>query len=100
MNLVVHSIMYFWYALAAADRLFANGLKPGKLLSQLLTVLQIVQMVVGAAVTFYIASVPVQECLNYPKLNIFGVLIYTSYLYLFLRFFYLAYCKKKKLKKL
>lgn len=100
MNLVVHSIMYFWYALAAANGLFASGLKPGRFLSQLLTMLQILQMLVGAAVTFYIASVPVHDCLNYPTLNIFGVLLYTSYLYLFLRFFYMAYCKKKtKLKK-
>jgi len=100
MNLVVHSIMYFWYALAAADRLFANGLKPGKVLSQLLTLLQILQMFFGAAVTFYIASVPVRECMNYPKVNIFGVLIYTSYLYLFIRFFYSAYYKRRKLKKM
>lgn len=100
MNLTVHSVMYFWYSLAAADRVVANGLKPGKCLSLLLTLLQIVQMLVGAVITFYIASVPANECLNDFKANLFGVLLYTSYLYLFMRFFSKAYCQRRKLKKL
>jgi len=99
MNLTVHSIMYFWYTLAAANGLLADGLKPGKFLSLLLTLLQILQMLLGAAVTFYIASVPVHQCLNYLTVNLLGVFIYTSYLFLFLRFFYGAYCKQKLKKK-
>jgi len=99
MNLTVHSIMYFWYTLAAANGLLADGLKPGKLLSLLLTLLQIVQMLLGATVTFYIASVPIHECLNYFAVNLLGVVIYTSYLFLFVRFFYSAYCQRKLKKK-
>jgi len=96
MNITVHSIMYFWYTLAAANNFLAVGLKPGRRLSQLVTVLQIAQMIGGTVVTFYIASFPFDQCLNHPGVNGLGVFIYSSYLILFVRFFVNAYCGKKK----
>jgi len=99
MNITVHSIMYFWYTLAAANNFFAVGIKPGKRLSQFVTVMQITQMVVGTALTFYIATFPYDQCLNNPGVNALGVFIYASYLFLFLRFFWKAYCRKKKKRK-
>lgn len=96
MNITVHSIMYFWYTLAAANNFLAVGLKPGRRLSQLVTVMQIAQMIGGTAVTFYIASFPYNQCLNHPGVNAVGVFIYSSYLILFVRFFVKAYCVKKK----
>jgi len=95
MNLCVHSTMYTWYALSAADKLLANGLRPGRCLSQLVTVMQIVQMIVGSAITFYISSKPTSECLNEPMVNKLGVVIYSSYLILFVHFFITTYCCTK-----
>merc|ERR1719228_422688 len=95
MNITVHSVMYFWYFLAAADNLVAVGLKPGKLLSQMMTLLQIAQMIVGTAVTFYFPTQSLSDCYYNPRVNAFGVLIYTTYLILFVRFFIRAYCLKR-----
>jgi len=92
MNLTVHSLMYFWYFLAAADKLLARGLKPGKTISAFLTILQILQFIFGVTVTFYIASFPKGTCLNHPNAITFSVVIYISYLMLFVWFFYKAYC--------
>lgn len=99
MNITVHSVMYFWYTLASANNFLAVGIRPGRSLSQFVTVMQIAQMVAGTALTFYIASFPYDQCLNHQGVNALGVFIYSTYLFLFVRFFCKAYCfKQKKLK--
>jgi len=91
MNYTVHSLMYAWYGLAS------KGLKPKRLLSQTVTVLQIVQMVFGSAMAIYVAVV--EPCDNHKIPIATGLFIYGSYLYLFVQFFVNAYCRKKKLRK-
>lgn len=91
MNYTVHSLMYAWYGLAS------KGLKPKRLLSQTVTVLQIVQMVFGSAMAVYVAVV--EPCDNHKIPVATGLMIYGSYLYLFVQFFVNAYCRKKKLRK-
>jgi len=94
MNLSVHSIMYAWYALAAADRWLAVGLKPKKLFSQTVTVLQILQMVLGFSLTMFVHMD--KDCGNPRVVTRYALGMYGVYLILFVHFFYRAYCIKKK----
>jgi len=94
MNLSVHSIMYAWYALAAADRWLAVGLKPKKFFSQTVTVLQIVQMILGFSLTLYVHDR--EDCGNLKLVTRYALGMYSVYLILFVHFFYRAYCKKTK----
>ncbi|GBG25297.1 Elongation of very long chain fatty acids protein 6 [Hondaea fermentalgiana] len=114
-NASVHAIMYAYYAFTAL------GYRPTSY-AIYITLIQIMQMVVGTAVTFYIgydmAFVTPQPFRLDMKLNwdplskhqntepsckganssnaIFGVTMYASYLYLFCLFFYMAYLRPKK----
>jgi len=94
MNLSVHSLMYAWYALAAADRWLAIGLKPKKLFSQTVTVLQIIQMVLGTTLTIYVHDR--KDCGNPKSVTRYALAMYGVYLLLFIQFFYRAYCTKRK----
>jgi len=94
MNLSVHSIMYAWYALAAADRWLAVGLKPKKLFSQCVTTLQILQMLSGFSLTLYVHNR--KDCGNPKLVTRYALGMYGVYLILFLHFFYRAYCRKRK----
>jgi len=94
MNLSVHSIMYAWYALAAADRWLAVGLKPKKLFSQTVTVLQILQMILGFSLTVYVHFE--KDCGNPREVTRYALGMYGVYLILFVHFFYRAYCSKRK----
>mmetsp|Transcript_3 Transcript_3/g.6 ORF Transcript_3/g.6 Transcript_3/m.6 type:complete len:409 (-) Transcript_3:253-1479(-) len=113
-NASVHAIMYAYYAYTAL------GYRPTAY-AIYITLIQIAQMVVGTAVTFYIgydmAFVTPQPFRLDMKLNwdpldknintepsckganssnaIFGVIMYASYLYLFCLFFYMAYLRPK-----
>merc|ERR1719461_1727830 len=97
MNLTVHSIMYMWYALAAADGWLGSGLRPGRSLSQLVTVLQIAQMIAGTAICLYVNFKP--DCENDIKAKRSGLVMYLIYLVLFVKFFIQAYCTKPKRKR-
>jgi len=94
MNLLVHSIMYAWYALAAADKWLALGLKPKKFFSQTVTVLQIVQMILGFSLTLYVHDR--KGCGNPKSVTRYALGMYSVYLVLFVHFFYRAYCRKTK----
>ena len=88
MNFFVHSIMYSYYAIAAITR-------PPKW-GQLVTVLQIAQMVIGLAMTGGIAygALTVPNC-DVNMGNALGIaFIYSSYLFLFLRFYWHRYTKR------
>mmetsp|Transcript_2085 Transcript_2085/g.2382 ORF Transcript_2085/g.2382 Transcript_2085/m.2382 type:complete len:428 (-) Transcript_2085:1371-2654(-) len=110
MNLTVHAFMYIFYALAAL------GYRP-TVYAQYITIIQILQMLVGTVVTFYanfhlwvlapdkdyklwslewnVARDVMPDTSPQCKVNqtnaIAGLLMYSSYLYLFCVFFYFAY---------
>merc|ERR1719510_1285019 len=94
MNLAVHSLMYAWYALAAADRWLAKGLKPTRIFSQTVTVLQIIQMILGITLTIYVHDR--EDCGNPLLVTRYALGMYSVYLVLFVHFFYRAYCRRIK----
>ena len=92
MNLFVHFVMYSYYAFKAA------GVRIPSQLAQAITFLQMLQMVGGMAVN--IAAFRVlrrgESCEFSYDSFIIGIIIYTSYLFLFANFFYHRYLVKKK----
>ena len=99
MNYAVHSIMYFYYFLMAVK------CKPKWFNSIWITVSQISQMVVGVTVTC--ANVAIissmakagKECNAKRENNVAAMIMYGSYLFLFLEFFFKRYAVKKTSKK-
>ena len=90
MNLCVHSIMYTYYALKAMP----NVVRIPKWVSMIITTSQTLQMVAGTyvvAIAFY-AHMMGQPCATNTYMSIISLIIYGSYLVLFARFFYQAYC--------
>mmetsp|Transcript_59023 Transcript_59023/g.144415 ORF Transcript_59023/g.144415 Transcript_59023/m.144415 type:complete len:303 (+) Transcript_59023:202-1110(+) len=92
MNYGVHSIMYFYYFLMAVK------CKPKWFNSIWITVAQISQMVVGVTVTVMNVAVPPLytkgECHVKPENNYAAMIMYGSYLFLFLQFFFKRYSVK------
>ncbi|SCU70458.1 fatty acid elongase, putative [Trypanosoma equiperdum] len=98
MNLTVHAVMYFYFAMCA------SGFKAiMRTIAPVITIMQILQMIVGSAVTMYSAYVLYnpqpdgpQTC-NVTKASArMGVVMYLSYLYLFAALFVESYLKPKK----
>lgn len=91
MNYVVHSVMYSYYVLKS------TGLRMPSAISKTVTMLQLVQFLVG----FVVVATSTWLCLNgVPcKTNILnsflGLFIYASYLVLFSNFFYQRFVKVK-----
>ena len=88
MNYGVHSIMYFYYFLMAVK------CKPKWFNSIWITVSQISQMVVGVTVTvlgFVLAPTYDKECALKPDNNKAALIMYGSYLMLFVQFFIQRY---------
>lgn len=83
MNLTVHSFMYAYYALAS------HGLRP-KAFASSITVMQISQMLVGCVLILYIFRRP--NCHNHAIIQWTGILMYGSYLFLFVKFFITRNC--------
>lgn len=94
MNYAVHSIMYFYYFLMAVR------MKPKWLNPVVITVAQISQMVVGVAVTVLGWYVMLYEnipgCSMTTDNNLAALVMYGSYLFLFLEFFFQRYSVKKQ----
>ena len=90
MNFLVHSVMYTYYFLAAVMS------KPPRW-GRLVTSLQIAQMVIGSAmaVAIYTATAAVENCYSVPTNNAAIAAIYSSYLFLFLRFYSQRYEKNE-----
>merc|ERR1719277_739072 len=92
LNLFVHTVMYFYYAMAA--------LKIKMPWKRIVTIMQIVQFILDliacylawAMINFY------QRCFGTNRAGIVGCFILTSYLYLFVDFYDMTYNKKKKSK--
>jgi len=117
MNLTVHAVMYFFYTCTAL------GYRPTAY-AQFITILQIMQMLVGTAVTTYVnvhinfihkkpftmsMAVPAElssirassakTCHMSSSNAFFGMLMYASYLWLFCVFYYRAYVVPRRAKK-
>lgn len=91
MNYAVHAIMYFYYFLMAVK------CKPKWFNSMYITVSQISQMVVGVIVTVLgIVLPPIygKECHIKKENNMAALIMYGSYLLLFLQFFFQRYAVK------
>lgn len=90
MNYAVHSIMYFYYFLVAVKKR-PKGLNP-----MCITYVQIAQMFVGVAVTFfsiyYKSSDHENTCIGLSQQNnLAAFMMYCSYLFLFVQFFVRRY---------
>lgn len=91
MNFTVHAVMYTYYTLRAAGYTFPKWLPP------IITSMQILQFVVGTWVTFDSFYLSLHGACEINKWSaIFSLLMYVSYLVLFVNFFYHAYIKKGK----
>jgi elongation of very long chain fatty acids protein 6 len=99
MNYAVHGIMYFYYFLMAVK------CKPKWFNSMYITVAQISQMVVGVGTSilgFILAPTYTSECWFTRENNTGAMIMYGSYLALFVQFFLQRYCftiKKKSVDK-
>ncbi|KAG9346176.1 hypothetical protein AGOR_G00202300 [Albula goreensis] len=91
MNYLVHSLMYSYYAARAA------GWRVPRSCAMIITTTQIVQMVMGLAVSGLV-YLWMQEgrCPSYLDNIMWGSLMYLSYLLLFSSFFYQSYLKGGK----
>jgi hypothetical protein len=98
MNLLVHTAMYFYFFLRAIR------VRTPAVVSKFITTIQIVQFVISCAIFGHLfiikstGSIPDCRC-DWNVLSIGGVM-YLSYLYLFVQFFYQAYIAKKSPTKL
>jgi len=98
MNYAIHALMYTYYG-ARASRI-----RVPNILAMIITTLQTLQMVVGCVINvmaFYYKSSD-KGCAVTSQNLFWSFLMYTSYLYLFARFFYLSYFKaggKKSIKR-
>merc|ERR1712150_15629 len=88
MNLCVHSVMYTWYA---ATR---TGWRSPKILMMFVTLIQLVQMIVGVSI---IITTVINNCMD--PLSNFALVMYFSYLVLFANLFYNNYLKPRPKKK-
>merc|ERR1712098_660339 len=98
MNYTVHALMYTYYGVRA------SRIRVPNVLAMLITTLQTLQMVVGCCINilaFYYKTSD-ESCSVSRENLIWSFLMYTSYFYLFARFFYMSYFKpggKKSIKK-
>ncbi|XP_061823371.1 very long chain fatty acid elongase 6-like [Nerophis lumbriciformis] len=90
-NYTVHALMYSYYTARAA------GLRVPRALAMVVTIAQLLQMVVGLAVTGLAYRWTQHGDCPSSMVNItWGALMYLSYLLLFLNFFYHAYLQPSK----
>ncbi|XP_063956958.1 very long chain fatty acid elongase 6-like [Lytechinus pictus] len=94
MNYFVHSLMYSYYAIRAA------GFRVNRKIAMVITSLQLLQMFVGIYAVLY----AVHQIANGHRCDtktpelVFGVVIYTSYMILFSKFFYDAYIGSRRVR--
>lgn len=87
MNFAVHAVMYTYYALRALKFKVPNQVR------MIITLLQLLQMIVGCYINFYVYSIKNsgQFCaITYENIG-YSFLMYFSYFVLFAKFFYDAY---------
>lgn len=95
MNFTIHSIMYSYYALKAMR------VQIPRFVSMCITVLQILQMVVGFGITLnvFLMKFSGRECHQSLENAALASLMYMSYLLLFVHFFYKSYAVPSSAKK-
>merc|ERR1739842_81539 len=93
LNLLVHTVMYFYYAMAA--------LKIRMPWKRIVTIMQIAQFVCDLAACYsaWAAHNWFGQCFGTNRAGIVFCFILTSYLYLFVDFYEMTYNKKKNKKK-
>ncbi|VDM96445.1 unnamed protein product [Thelazia callipaeda] len=93
MNFSVHSIMYTYYSITAL------GIRPPKLLSMCVTVLQTFQMLVGVMISIIALNEKLKNAICQQSMDnlALGFAIYSSFAVLFTRYFFDAYVKPRKL---
>jgi len=89
MNYAVHSLMYGYFAWRSM------GYSCPRWIAMSITTLQVVQMISGCVLVgaAYVITARGDECHITKKVLYAGIAMYSSYLYLFVRFFYVAYIK-------
>ena len=91
MNYLIHTIMYSYYAFRSM------GLRLPSSISKLITVLQIIQMFVGIFLNILsLRKSELFDCEVQHGLAYFGLGIYTTYIILFLNYFFQRYVRKTK----
>jgi len=85
MNYTVHAIMYTYYFLRACN------VRVPKNVAMLITSLQILQMVVGVFVTMYLWTELGTDCKIHRNNVLAATIMYSTYFFLFARFFVKAY---------
>jgi len=90
MNYSVHGVMYTYYGVRAI------GWRTAKWISVTVTTMQISQMLVGCYIAYdiYTAKAHGEFCQQTPIHLRFTIIVYFSYLILFVQFFYEAYLKR------
>ncbi|CCW67904.1 unnamed protein product [Phytomonas sp. Hart1] len=103
MNIFVHTIMYSYFFICSM-----GGKKFVQRFSKFITMIQILQMVIGSSLTFYsycinlsayragIDDIDKLPCAVNKSTARFGCIMYISYLYLFCSMYVQSYIKKKK----
>ncbi len=85
MNLVIHSIMYSYYAACARGVRFSDRTRLG------ITSLQILQMILGTSIVVH----NMVACNYHPYNAIFALVMYVSYAILFMKLFVDSYVVKR-----
>lgn len=92
MNYTAHSMMYTYYALRSMK------ITVPRFITICITLTQILQMVIGFYVSYfgYIMRIKGKICGLEDDVAIYGMLMYSSYFVLFVRYFYLSYVTPRK----
>jgi elongation of very long chain fatty acids protein 6 len=95
MNYCVHTVMYGYFALRAAR------IRLPRSFQQLITLLQLIQMIIGCIVNIAAFNYKEQRysCATSYANIILSLIMYASYLILFAHFFYMNYLRKDSMKK-
>ncbi len=90
MNLCVHTVMYSYFALRAAR------FRVPRFLQQSITLLQLIQMIIGCIVNViaYKYKRDGYYCMTSDNNIIISLVLYITYLILFAHFFYSTYVRK------
>ncbi len=90
MNLCVHTIMYGYFALRAAR------FRVPRFLQQSITLLQLIQMIIGCIVNVIVYKYKQDGyyCMTSYNNIIMSLILYIAYLILFAQFFYSTYLQK------
>lgn len=86
MNLIVHSIMYSYYAACAFGQKFSNTTRLS------ITTLQILQMVAGVAIVVH----NLVTCLDHPINTYAALIMYISYMILFVKLFVASFSRSPR----